>query len=116
MADSHKAFRADGFQLSVLASAVSELRTVLIGFHTTMMQQPKPKIIPQWSQCLNSAVKEKMPHFMQTGSTLRCVPTLACSGTSHAGEISVSLRHGVCCVADPRQAEEPAMKKPIDPY
>jgi hypothetical protein len=53
MADSHKAFRADGFQLSILASAVSELRTVLIGFHTTMMQQPKPKIIPQWSQCLN---------------------------------------------------------------
>jgi|ERR1017187_487205 hypothetical protein len=53
MADSHKAFRADGFQLSILASVVSELRTVLIGFHTTMMQQPKPKIIPQWSQCLN---------------------------------------------------------------
>jgi hypothetical protein len=35
---------------------------------------------------------------------------------SPAGEISVSSRHGVCCVADPRQAEEHAMKKAVDPY
>src|ERR1022692_2380266 len=33
-----------------------------------------------------------------------------------AAEISVSSIHGVCCVADPRQSEEYAMKKAVDRY
>jgi hypothetical protein len=50
---------------------------------------------------------------MQTGSNLRCVPTLACGGTSPAGAINVSSRHGASSVADPRQAEEHAMNRHV---
>src|ERR1019366_7977114 len=42
-----------------------------------------------------------------------CSPTVA---DRVVGTISVSSRHGVCCVADPRQAEEHAMKKAVDRY
>ncbi len=53
MADSRKAFLADGVYLSIPASAVDKFEASRMRFHRAMVPWPTPQIIPQWGQWLD---------------------------------------------------------------